>query len=59
MKTVLNIILILIIAAVLIPIAFFILKFLLLMIADGIIYVGLVLVIAFVMILIGNVINKK
>ena len=59
MKTILNIILLLIGAAILIPLAFTILKFLLMLIADGILYVGLVLGIAFVMIVIGNIINKK
>jgi hypothetical protein len=59
MKTILNIILLLIGATILIPLAFTILKFLLMLIADGILYVGLVLGIAFVMIVIGNIINKK
>jgi len=58
MNKILQIILILFIAAIAISIVFFILKFLLLLIADGIIYLGLVLVVAFILIVISNIIKK-
>lgn len=58
MNKIIQVILILIVTAIAIPTALFLLKFLLLLIADGIIYVGLILVIAFVFIVISNIIKK-
>lgn len=58
MNKIFQIFLLIIVAAIAIPIVFFMLKFLLLLIADGIIYVGLILVIAFILIVISNIIKK-
>ena len=58
MNKIINIVLILIISAIAIPILFFLMKLLLLLIVDGIIYVGIVLVIAFILIAISNILKK-
>ena len=58
MNKIVQIFLIIIVAAIAIPIVFFILKFLLLLVADGLIYVGLVLFVAFILIVISNILKK-
>ena len=59
MTKIISVIILILGAIILIPLGLFLLKFLLLLIAQGIIYVGVLLAIALVLILISNIFNNK
>lgn len=59
MTKIISVIILILGAIILIPLGLFLLKFLILLIAQGIIYVGVLLAIALVLILISNIFNNK